>query len=48
VAQPVRKSPPANALAAVLAELAALLGDRLTTSTAIREQHGRDESYHAA
>ena len=23
-------------------------GERLTTSAAIRDQHGRDESYHAA
>ena len=27
--------------------LGALLGDRLSTSTAVREQHGKDESYHA-
>jgi len=27
-------------------ELKALLGDRLSTSAAVREQHGRDESYH--
>jgi D-lactate dehydrogenase (cytochrome) len=31
----------------LLAELRQLLGDRLSTSTAICEQHGRDESYHA-
>ena len=36
-----------NAVASAIAELAALLGDRLTTSAAIREQHGHDESYHA-
>lgn len=30
----------------VIAELGAILGDRLSTSMAIREQHGRDESYH--
>jgi D-lactate dehydrogenase (cytochrome) len=29
----------------VIAELQALLGDRVTTSTAIREHHGKDESY---
>ena len=29
-------------------ELAALLGDRFTTSEAMREQHSRDESWHAA
>ncbi|WP_299439955.1 FAD-linked oxidase C-terminal domain-containing protein [uncultured Rhodospira sp.] len=38
--------PPADALAAVLDALRPLLGDRLTTSAAVREQHGRDESYH--
>ncbi len=31
----------------LLDELRALLGDRLTTSAAVREQHGRDESFHA-
>lgn len=31
----------------LIAELRALLGDRLSTSAAVREQHGRDESYHA-
>jgi D-lactate dehydrogenase (cytochrome) len=37
-------------LPALLAELKNLLGDRLTTSSAIRAQHGKDESYfpHAA
>lgn len=29
----------------VLAELQALLGDRITTSSGIREHHGKDESY---
>lgn len=33
--------------AAALAELQALLGTRLTTSAAMREAHGRDESWHA-
>ncbi len=48
MAQPVRRpSASDNAVTAALAELASLLGDRLTTSAAIREQHGRDESYHA-
>jgi D-lactate dehydrogenase (cytochrome) len=28
--------------------LRALLGDRLSTAAAVREQHGRDESFHAA
>jgi D-lactate dehydrogenase (cytochrome) len=31
---------------AVLQELETLLGDRLSTSQAVREQHGHDESYH--
>src|SRR5438093_12972994 len=29
----------------VLAELKALLGDRVSTSSAVREHHGKDESY---
>ncbi len=42
---------PARAVAApvadqLLTELTALLGDRLSTSAAVREQHGKDESYH--
>ncbi len=32
----------------LLTELRGLLGDRLSTSRAILEQHGRDESFHAA
>ena len=32
---------------AAIAELKALLGERLSTAKAVREQHGRDESYHA-
>jgi len=35
------------ARAAAIAALKALLGDRLSTALAVREQHGRDESYHA-
>ena len=31
---------------AAIVELKALLGDRLSTAAAVREQHGRDESYH--
>src|SRR5690606_41971097 len=31
---------------AALAELGALLGDRFTVAQAIREAHGRDESWH--
>ena len=34
-------------IAKVVAELSALLGDRLTTSADERAHHGRDESYHA-
>ncbi len=30
----------------VVEELRALLGERLSTSAAVREQHGHDESYH--
>ena len=29
----------------VVAELRALLGDRVSTSAAVREHHGKDESY---
>jgi D-lactate dehydrogenase (cytochrome) len=32
---------------AAIAEIRALIGDRLSTAKAVREQHGRDESYHA-
>ena len=32
---------------AAIAEIKALIGDRLSTAKAVREQHGRDESYHA-
>ncbi|KAA5606880.1 FAD-binding protein [Roseospira marina] len=35
-----------DALEAVLEALRPWLGDRLSTSAAVREQHGRDESYH--
>jgi D-lactate dehydrogenase (cytochrome) len=37
----------ATALAHALDQVRALLGERLTTSHAVREQHGRDETYHA-
>ncbi|MCG8695747.1 MAG: FAD-binding protein [Minwuiales bacterium] len=30
----------------VLAELSALIGDRVSTATAVREHHGKDESWH--
>ncbi|BBK29729.1 D-lactate dehydrogenase (cytochrome) [Stella humosa] len=39
----VRRSPPTEAL---LDHLRQLLGDRLSIAMAVREQHGRDESYH--
>jgi len=32
---------------AVVADLRAALGDRISTAAAVRAQHGRDESYHA-
>jgi D-lactate dehydrogenase (cytochrome) len=35
----------AHFAASALAELKALLGDRVTTSAAVREHHGKDESY---
>ena len=38
----LRTAPPA-----LLASLAARFGDRLSTSQAIRDRHGQDESYHA-
>src|SRR3982750_2399515 len=34
-------------LRAVLDELGPLLGERLSTGVALREQHGRGEAYHA-
>jgi len=37
-----------SANASALAELAARLGGRLSTATAVRERHGQDESWHAA
>jgi D-lactate dehydrogenase (cytochrome) len=35
-----------TASAAAIEELKALLGDRLSTSSAVRQHHGKDESYH--
>ncbi|MDP7668565.1 MAG: FAD-binding oxidoreductase, partial [Rhodospirillales bacterium] len=32
----------------LLEELRAIFGDRLSLTDAVREQHGRDESYHEA
>ncbi|MGE0716852.1 MAG: FAD-linked oxidase C-terminal domain-containing protein [Alphaproteobacteria bacterium] len=40
-----RRSPPNEAL---LDRLRQILGDRLSTAMAVREQHGRDESYHVS
>jgi len=37
---------PAQALAPLIAELRAMLGERLSTSEAVRQQHGKDESFH--
>jgi D-lactate dehydrogenase (cytochrome) len=37
---------PEAEVTAGLAELSALLGDRLSTAVAVREQHGKDETYH--
>jgi len=45
-AAPQSTATPSAAIASVLQRLRPLLGDRLSTSAAIREQHGRDESYH--
>ncbi len=39
-------STPARNLDPVIVELRELLGGRLSTSDAVREQHGRDESFH--
>jgi D-lactate dehydrogenase (cytochrome) len=36
-----------NALGSAIEQVQALLGDRLTTAMAVREQHGHDETYHA-
>jgi D-lactate dehydrogenase (cytochrome) len=40
------KKPPAAACDAAIAELKSLLGDRLSVTPAIRDRHGKDESYH--
>ena len=47
VAQP-QSAPGAKEIYPLLDELRAIVGDRLSTSPTVREQHGRDESYHAA
>jgi D-lactate dehydrogenase (cytochrome) len=43
-AQPVHR--PNSAVAQAIAELKSMLGDRLSTAASVREQHGKDESYH--
>src|SRR5882672_6263076 len=40
------QKPPSIACDAAIAELKSLLGDRLSVTAAIRERHGKDESYH--
>ncbi|HYH18466.1 MAG TPA: FAD-linked oxidase C-terminal domain-containing protein [Azospirillum sp.] len=42
----VSAAPRAAAPEEAISELRALLGDRLSTSGAVREHHGKDESYH--
>ena len=37
---------PAESIATIVDELRELLGDRVSTAAAVREQHGHDESYH--
>jgi len=37
---------PASRVPAALDEIRALLGDRLTTAASVREQHGKDQTYH--
>jgi D-lactate dehydrogenase (cytochrome) len=46
MAMPAVKPVAPEARDAVIALLKQLLGERLSTATAVREQHGRDESYH--
>jgi D-lactate dehydrogenase (cytochrome) len=43
--EPAPRATP-NALTSAIEELRALLGDRLSTSQAVRDHHGKDESYH--
>ncbi|MBL8837943.1 MAG: FAD-binding protein [Alphaproteobacteria bacterium] len=47
-AAPVLKPVAPEARDAAIAAIKQLLGERLTTAHAVREQHGRDESYHAS
>ena len=53
IADPVSRSSlagmaPAASVSEAIAALRSIFGDRVSTSMAIREQHGRDESYHAS
>ena len=36
----------APAVSAALDQIRALLGERLSTAIAVREQHGKDQTYH--
>ena len=45
--KPVARRAEPRAIEQAIAELQALLGDRLSTAAAVRDQHGHDESYHA-
>src|SRR6516165_6578227 len=46
MALPAVKPVAPEARDAAVAALKQLLGERLSTATSVREQHGRDESYH--
>ena len=43
----IRQSEPV-ARASAIAEIRTLLGERLSTASAVRDQHGRGEAYHHA
>lgn len=43
---PLPPRPSVEVISALLAELEPLLGERITTATGVREQHGHDESWH--
>ena len=46
MSQTAKRAEP-QAIESAIAELGVLLGDRLSTAAAVRDQHGHDESYHA-
>ncbi len=48
VTAPVQAQARAPQVDATIAELRKLYGDRLTTAHAVREQHGKDISFHEA